>query len=315
MASKDLYAVLGLAKGASQDEVRDTYRKLARKLHPDVNPDEAAGNRFKEITAAYQVLSDTEKRALYDEFGDVALQAGFDKARAEQMRSFGGGGASFDFGNWSQGYASSGGSLEEMLASMLGGRSRFGGGGFRRGPRAGENLVTEVGIDLPMAIRGGTTTLHLELKGREEIEVRIPPGIGDGQSLRLAGLGRPGSGGAPAGDLLVKVKVIAHPCYRREGDDLHVDVPVTVGEALLGGEVRFQGPTGEIAIKVPPGSKSGQSLRLRGLGAKGNGNLYARLLVATPEAPTDEDGKTALNELVEKLAAYYPEDPRFQVRF
>jgi curved DNA-binding protein len=313
VASKDLYAVLGVPRGASQDEVRDTYRKLARKLHPDVNPDDAAAEaRFKEVTAAYQVLSDVEKRSLYNEFGDVALQAGFDKARAEQMRRFGGGGSAFDFGNWSQGYASGGGSLEEMLANLVGGR--FGGGG-RRGPRKGENLVTEVGIDLPMAISGGTTTLRLELAGREEIDVRIPPGIADGQSLRLAGLGRSGSGGAPAGDLLVKIKVLPHPCYRREGDDLHVDVPITVGEAVRGAELRFQGPTGEIAIKVSPGTKSGQSLRLRGLGAKGTGNLYARLLVATPLPPDATDEREAFDQVVDKLATYYPDDPRVQVRF
>jgi curved DNA-binding protein len=313
VGSKDLYSVLGVARGATQDAIRDAYRKLARELHPDVNPgDAAAEERFKEISAAYQVLSDKERRGLYDEFGDVALQAGFDKEKAEQMRRFGGGG-SFDFRDWSQGFGGGSGSLEELLSRVMGGR--FGGGGFRRGPRKGASLTTEVQIDLPLAVKGGTTTLLLDLKGREQIEVKIPAGIQDGQSLRLGGLGRPGSGGGPAGDLMVKVKVLPHPCYKREGDDLHVEVPITLAEAIRGGEVHFAGPTGEVAIKVPPGVKSGQSLRLRRLGVGGKGSLYARLMVAAPKAPEDPEEKARLEELADGLSTFYGDDVRRSVRF
>jgi curved DNA-binding protein len=311
--SQDLYSVLGVSKGADPDEIRSRYKKLARELHPDVNPE--GEERFKEVSAAYAVLSDSEKRSLYDEFGDVALQAGFDRAKAEQYRRFGGAGGEFDFRDWSRGY-STGGSLEEILASMLGGA--FGGGvraGRRGPPQKGADLVTEVAIDLPLAIRGGTTALRVDLPGRELIEVRVPPGIKAGQTLRLAGLGREGRGGA--GDLLVKIKVLPHPVYRREGDDLHVDVPITLAEALTGGEVRFGGPTGEVAIQIPPGTQSGQSFRLRGLGVAGRGNLYARVVLSAPKLPADApaDTRERLGALAEELSGYYPNDPRVKVKF
>lgn len=201
MASKDLYALLGVARSASADEIRSRYRKLARELHPDVNPGDAAAEaRFKEISAAYAVLSDESKRKLYDEFGDVALQVGFDEEKARQARRWGGLGAGatpFDFDSWSQSFftggGGGGGGLEELLGSMLGGRRG------RRGPRRGADLQTELAIDLPLAVGGGTTTLRLDRPGREVIDVKIPAGIADGQTLRLSGLGEPGGGGGPAG--------------------------------------------------------------------------------------------------------------------
>jgi len=313
MASRDLYEVLGVSRTASADEIRAAYRKLARELHPDVNPgDAAAEERFKQVSAAYGVLSDAEKRSLYDEFGDVALQAGFDRQQAEQLRRFGGG-TPFDFRSWSQAFGGGGGGgLEELLGSLLGGL-----GGRRGGPRRGESLRTELSIDLPLAVRGGRATLRLDLPGREEVDVRIPPGIEDGQTMRLNGLGRPGPGGGPAGDLLVEVRVLPHPVYRREGDDLYVDVPVTLAEAISGGEVRFGGPTGEVGVRLPPGTQSGQSFRLRGLGVGGRGNLYARMLVTAPRVPADAPPQVRerLARIAEELRGYYPDDPRVQVRF
>ena len=310
MAGKDLYAVLGVAKGATQDEIRKIYKKLARTLHPDVNPgDEGAEARFREVSAAYAVLSDPDKRKLYDQYGDVALQAGFDAQAAERMRSFGGGGSPFDFGSWSQSFAQGGG-LDELLGGIFGGRRR---GGFQQGPRRGRDQEAELKIDLPLSVRGGTTTIRLD----QPVEVKIPKGVRDGQALRLAGLGEPGSGGGPAGDLLIRIRVLEHPIYRRDGDDLRVEVPVTLAEAIQGGSVAFQGPTGEVAIKIPPGTQSGQNFRLRGLGATAKGNLYARVLVTSP--PPDEHRTEAqtqeLLELGERLAAFYPSDPRVQVRF
>ena len=313
MAGKDLYAILGVARDASSDEIRKSFKKLARKLHPDVNPgDSGAEARFREVSAAYGVLSDAEKRKLYDEFGDTALQAGFDAAAAERMRRFGGG-SPFDFGSWSQSFGGSGGGggLEELLGSILGGGR--GGGRFSRGPRRGRDREVELKVDLPLSVKGGTATIRLE----KPIEVKIPKGVREGQALRLAGLGEPGSGGGPGGDLLVRVRVLSHPTYRREGDDLHVEVPVTLAEAIRGGPVEFEGPTGPVTIKLPAGTQSGQTFRLRGLGARAGGNLLARVLVTAPAAdPLRDEAKTAeLEALAEQLAGFYPEDPRVQVRF
>ncbi|RMG19126.1 MAG: J domain-containing protein [Planctomycetota bacterium] len=307
---QDLYGILGVPRNASPESIRARYKELARELHPDVNP--AGEDRFKEVSAAYGVLSDPERRALYDEFGEAALQAGFDRERAESLRRFGGGG--FDFSGWARG--AQGGGLDEILSSLLGGafgarvRSRSG----APAPR-GADLSTEVAIDLPLAVRGGSTSLRVDLPGREHIELKVPAGVRDGQTLRLKGLGERGPGGP--GDLLVRVRVLPHPVYRREGDDLHVDVPVTLAEALRGGEVRFGGPTGEVRLRLPAGTRSGQSFRLRGLGVGGKGDLYARVLLATPELANDADAaaRERLVALADDLAAYYPADPRVQVQF
>lgn len=310
MAGKDLYAILGVARDASSDEIRKSFKKLARKLHPDVNPgDSAAEARFREVSAAYNVLSDEEKRKLYDEFGDVALQAGFDAAAAERMRRFGGA-SPFDFGSWSQSFGGGGGGLEELLGSLFGGR---GGGRFSRGPRRGRDREVELKVDLPLSVKGGTATIRLD----KPVEVKIPKGVREGQALRLAGLGEPGANGGPAGDLLVRVRVLSHPTYRREGDDLHVEVPVTLAEAIRGGPVEFEGPTGPVTIKLPAGTQSGQTFRLRGLGARSGGNLLARVLVTAPapDALRDEEKSAELEALAEQLAGFYPENPRVKVRF
>ncbi|MCW8141689.1 MAG: J domain-containing protein [Planctomycetota bacterium] len=307
MASKDLYAVLGVSRTASADEIRAEYRKLARKLHPDVNPgDKQAEARFKEVSAAYGVLSDAKKRKLYDEFGDVALQAGFDEQKAEQLRRMGGvGGTPFDFGSWSESYGQEAG-FEDILGSIFGGR--FG----RRGPRRGADVQAELELDLPLAVRGGATTVTIP--GRGQVEVKVPEGAVDGQTLRLSGLGQPGEAGAPAGDLYLRLKVAAHPAYRREGDDLHVEVPITVVEAVRGGKVSFPAPTGEVSLKLPPGTQSGQSFRLRGLGARGRGgekgNLYARVMVVLPDGPPER--LEPLAKAAEELGAG---DVRAKLRF
>jgi len=316
VASKDLYAVLGVGRTAGADEIRAQYRKLARELHPDVNPGDAAAEaRFKEVSAAYAVLSDDAKRKLYDEFGDVALQVGFDEEKARQARRWGavGGGAPFDFETWSQSFfGGGGGGLEELLGSMLGGRR------VRRGPARGADLQTELAIDLPLAVSGGTTTLRIDRPGRELIDVKVPAGIQDGQTLRLGGLGEPGAAGGPAGDLLIRIRLLDHPTYRRDGDDLHVDVPITLGEALRGGTVSFAGPTGEVSLKVPPGTQSGRRFRLRGLGAPGKagrGNLYVRAQIVLPELDDLGGGeRERLEALADGLQPAYG-DVRVRVRF
>jgi curved DNA-binding protein len=310
VASKDLYKVLGVERGASQDDIRTEYRKLARKLHPDVNPgDKAAEARFKEVSAAYGVLSDEQKRKLYDEFGDVALQVGFDEKKAEQLRrmgGLGGGGQEFDFGRWSESFGGGAGGFEDILGGIFGGR--FG----RRGPRRGRDVQARLEVPLPLAVKGGQTTIHLQ--GRGPVDVKIPEGTPDGATLRLSGLGEPGEEGAHAGDLYLELEVAEHPSFRREGDDLHVEVPITVPEAVLGGKVAFAGPTGEVSLKIPPGTQSGRSFRLRGLGAKGKdgerGNLYVKVLVVLPEA-----GGERLEAAAKELQALYQGDPRSKISF
>lgn len=316
-SSKDLYTVLGVSKTATADEMKTAYRKLARKLHPDVNPgDKAAEARFKEITAAYGVLSDEKKRKLYDEFGDVALQVGFDEKKAEQYRRMGGFGGmggeqEFDFGSWSQSYGGGGG-FEDILGSIFGGRFGGAAGGRRRGPQPGRDVQASIEIDLALAVKGGQTTLRIP--GRGTVDVKIPEGTPEGATLRLSGLGEEGEEGAPPGSLYLEVHVRPHPDYRREGDDLHVEVPITVPEAVLGGKVTFAGPTGEVSLKVPPGTKSGHKFRLRGLGVKGKdgekGNLYARVIVTLPE-----QGGAKLEEAAKAFAPLYEGDPRAKLSF
>jgi curved DNA-binding protein len=310
---KDLYAVLGVARDATEGEIRKVYRGLAKKLHPDVNP--AGEERFKEVSAAYAVLSDGDKRGLYDEFGDLALQANFDREQIERRRRFGGG-MPFDFQNWSSSFAAGGG-LEELLGGLFGGRFSGFGGGPGRAPRRGRDVEAELKIDLALSIKGGTTSIRVLSTGQDRVEVKIPPGVRDGQLMRLANLGESGEFGGPAGDLLVRLKLLAHPHYRREGDDLHVEVPVTLSEAIRGGKVSFEGPTGEVTLKLPAGTQSGQSFRLRGLGARKNGNLYARILVTAPSADAllDDARQVELEEIAERLEGFYGDDVRGKVRF
>src|SRR5690606_13148100 len=210
--------------------------------------------------------------------------------------------------------------LDELLGSLFGGRfGRRGAGGPVMSHR-GSDLRAELAIDLPLAIRGGTTALRLDLPGRERVEVKIPPGVKDGQTLRLSGLGQEGVGGGPAGDLLITLRVLEHPTYRREGDDLHVDVPITLGEALRGGTIAFDGPTGEVSLKVPPGTQTGRRFRLRGLGAPrpdgSRGNLYVRAVVTLPELDgASPEARERLAALADALAPHYRDDVRLKVRF
>lgn len=298
----DLYKDLGVSRSASQEEIKKAYRKLAAQFHPDRNPDnKSAEERFKAVNRAHQVLGDAEKRALYDEFGEVALREGFnaDAARAySRARSpfgggrngGGGGGFSFEdmFGN---------GNLGDIFGEMFrGGQGR----GARRAVK-GADVATEVSVDLLSAIRG--TQVMVRLGNGEEIQVRIPPGAGDGDKVRVAGHGAPGQMGGPPGDLLISVRVQRHPCFERDGLDLKLDLPLTPGEAFEGAKVTVPTPDGEVALKVPRGTQSGQLTRLRGKGVqrKGKvGDLYVRFLVRLPEKASRNVAK-AIAELDEAL--------------
>ena len=352
---KDYYRILGVSEDASQKEIKNAYRKLSRKYHPDANPgDPTAEERFKEISAAYDVIGDPERRKEYDEVRRLGPMGGvFGGAGAGA-----GPGAGFRFEDL--------GDLGDVLSGFFGRRRA---GGVRgTGPRRGQDLEADLHLDFEDAVRGITTTLHLtsdavcstchgsgarpgttphacpRCGGRgvvdenqgffsfsqpcprcggqgylvedpcptcrgsgverrpREVKVRIPPGVADGQRIRLKGRGGPGRNGGPPGDLYVTVRVGSHPIFGRRGRDLTITVPITFPEAALGADVRV--PTldgGTVTLRIPPGTRSGRTFRVRGRGVpttKGTGDLLVTVEVAVPQRLTDEERKA-----VEALAA------------
>jgi len=285
--SGSLYQDLGVSKTATDDEIKKAYRKLARKHHPDVNPGDASAEaNFKRISAAYDVLGDPDKRKLYDEFGEDATRVGFDpeQARAHQRwqeqaawRPGGQRAQSMDFD-------------ADMFESLFGGR--------RRGPRPGRDIHADLATDFRAAALGGVRSLSFS-DGRT-IDVRIPPGVSDGGSIRLRGKGSPGSAGAPPGDLVITLHIAPDPVFRREGLDLHVDLPITVVEAVRGATVELPTLEGRVRVKVPPRAKAGQTLRVKSKGIarkdRPAGHLYAHLRVEAPDAEVPEEALSALEK-------------------
>lgn len=322
--ARDLYSILGVTKTADEDAIKKAYRKLAMKHHPDKSPGKASEAKFKEINQAYDVLGDAAKRALYDEFGEASLSQGFDAERARQMRDFqarggfrGGGGGNpfggdggqyevnfedlFGRGGGGGGGGRGPGGMGDILGDMLGGRGR-------RGPRKGQDIESPVTIDFAAAVKG--TELHLQSSDGEDFKVRIPPGAAEGNRLKVAGQGGPGH---PRGDLYLVIHVEPHSLFRREGDDLYVDVPLTPREAYHGGKVRIPTPDGEVSLKVPARAQTGQLTRLRGKGVarkgKEAGDLYVRFLVHIPTV--DDPEVAAAIETLEKHVS----DPRKDLKF
>ena len=305
---KDLYAILGVARGASEDEIKKAYRKLARKYHPDVNPnDPKAEDRFKEVSFAYDVLSDKDKRARYDEFGVQGLADGFDpdKARA--------------YAHWSQQARqsplhetfTSDVDLEDLIADFFG-RGGAGGARRRRGPGRGRDAEGHLEINFLEAVRGGEVRFQL---GEKTLRVRIPPGAEAGSRIRVPGQGEPGAKGGPAGDLFLTLSVKPHPFFTRRGDDLWLDLPVTIPELVLGAEIEVPTPEDRVRMKIPPRSQNGRVLRVRGKGARKRGaeqrgDLYVRLQAQLPE-----DGDARLEEVAKQLEALYAgRDPRARLK-
>ena len=322
---RDLYEILGVPRTATPDEVKKAYRRLAKQYHPDVNPgNKASEEKFKEVSAAFEVLSDAEKRKLYDEFGPDALRSGFDAARAEEVRRWRSqgapaGGQPFDFGDFSsvnvEGYGPFDfGSIFDQLFGQQG-RGRGGPGqgpggarGGRRGGHAmpGEDLEADLALDLRDVVVGAERDIRV---GGKTLRVTIKPGTVDGARIRLAGQGAPGRHGGPAGDLLLRVKVRAHPLVRVEGQDLYLDLPLTVPEAALGGEVDLPTFEGKVRFTIPAGTSSGKQFRLRGKGLPalkggGRGDLYAVAQLVLPEAGDQ------LEQAVKALEPLYKGDPR-----
>lgn len=285
----DYYQRLGLSRQASAEDIKKAYRKLAKQYHPDVNPgDKAAEEKFKQVTEAFEILSDASKRKLYDEFGDDAAKLGWDEQKAAQFRAYkrGGFAGSQGFGGAPGGftYDFQGGPVDfesifgEMFGQATGRRGR-------RGPRAGGDLVTSLTISLEDAVLGATRTMNVN--GRR-LEVRIPAGVETGSRVRLAGQGEPGENGGPTGDLFVDLEVAPHPLVRRDDRDLYLDLPVTLKEAMYGAELKVPVFGGSGTVTLKPGTQSGTKLRLRGKGVPGlrgepSGDFYLVVQVKIPD--------------------------------
>ncbi len=316
---KDLYGTLGVPRDADEDAIRSAYRKLARKHHPDVNPgDDEAEERFKQVSEAYAVLSNPEKRAAYDEFGEVSLEGGFDAEAARRARAaFGGrfdGGERYGFGD--EGEDVSFGNLDDLFQDLFRRRGWSGGPRARRGP----DLSAELELDFVEAALGGEHRLTLDRPAadgsmkRETVTVRIPAGVADGGTIRLRGKGGYGHGDAEAGDLRCRIRVRPHRIFRRHGRDLEFDLPVSVREATLGAKIEIPTLEGTVTLTVPPGTDSGTKLRLREKGVPDpsggpRGDLYAVVQVRVPRE-VDDEAKAKLDE----LSRFDPPDLRAELR-
>jgi DnaJ-class molecular chaperone len=319
---KDPYEVLGVAKTASEAEIKKAFRALAKKHHPDKHAgDAAAQKRFQEISGAYDILGDKEKRAQYDAgaIGPDGNPRGFDP-RAGGFRQghpygsghggFGGGGEpgarEFHF-SFDDGAGGGAAGFEDIFADLMGGARR----GARQ-PRQskGEDFSAAVTVSFDEAAAGGTR--RVVLQNGEQIDVKIPVGVKDGQTIRVKGRGGAGRAGGPNGDILLTVSVAPHPTMTREGNDIRMDLPVTLKEAVLGGKVPAATLTGTVSLTVPPNSNTGTTLRLKGKGIAAHGgapagDLYVRLVVSLPDQPDE-----ALRSFASGWTANY--DPRNKMR-
>jgi len=319
----DHYATLGISKSASPEDIQKAYRKLARKYHPDMNPDDAtAKKKFQEVQSAFEVLSDPEKRKKYDQFGSNFESMGGGPGGGPRWRYTSGGGP--------QGYSFDVNDLGDIFGGGAGVETE-GSGGFAdlfkqfsrgRGTRRaaplqrGEDLKHELTVPFATAVLGGEAALSVQRQDGdiEEIKVKIPAGIDDGKKIRLRGQGVPGTGGAPAGDILLTIRVSPHPLFRRSGNNLEVPLPVTLGEAALGAKVDVPTPHGTIMLTIPPNSSSGKRLRIKGHGirpASGSaGDLFAVLQVELPPKLSDDE-----RQHLADISNRHPQQPRADLRW
>ncbi|MCG8407343.1 MAG: J domain-containing protein [Phycisphaerales bacterium] len=315
MAKRDYYDILEIPRNATEAEIKRAYRRLAKKLHPDQNKgDKDAEKRFKETQEAYSVLSDKEKRERYDRLGHAGMDARFNPGGQSYTWTSGPGAEKIDLGDLadmfnfggSRGNTGGGGSIFDQI---------FGGGGRTRTAPSGtvpRDIEYPVSLRFEDAIRG--TKLDLELstagQGTQRISVHIPPGVGDGQKIRVRGQGQPGRGHRPAGDLYVVCKIQPHAYFERKGDDIYLTVPITIREASLGAKVDLPTINGKRTVTIPPGTPSGTKLRLTGQGVsdpkeKKQGDQYAIIKIVPPKKPSAKQ-----RELLEALGDLDDGSPR-----
>ncbi|MEM8714884.1 MAG: J domain-containing protein [Cyanobacteria bacterium P01_G01_bin.4] len=324
---KDYYKILGVSRSATQDDIKRAFRKLARQYHPDINPgDTAAENKFKDVSEAYEVLSDCTKRRQYDKFGQYFNQGGFRGGRRASGSPFGdfdpAVGQTVDFSQFDdfQDF------IDQLLGRMGGGAARggyaggpgfgssgfggsgFGNSGFAGGSRPKQDYNAEASIQLtiPEAYAGGKRRLRVE--GSRTLEINIPAGVTDGKKIRLKGQGHPNPSGGQ-GDLYLKVEIKAHPFYRMEGADVYCNLPISPSEAALGGPVEVPTLDGSVKLNLPAGVQSGQKMRLGGKGfpkgKSGRGDQFVVIQVNVPSKITPTE-----RELYEKLKQVQSYDPR-----
>ena len=300
MAQTDYYKALGVEKGATAEDIKKAFRKLAVKYHPDRNPDDkSAEDKFKDINEAYAVLSDPEKKQQYDTFGS----SGFHKQYSQEDIFRG-----FDFGNAykDMGGGLGGGGAEDIFSRLFGGAFGRGGGGrggFRQGPQKGADHEMEVTVSFRDAAQGAEKQIAFRRNGqREELKVKIPAGVDNGSKIRITGKGAQGEGGGPTGDLFLILRVMPDPVFTRDGGDLFVERSIPFSSACLGSSLDVPTLEGDKRIKVPAGMQPGIKIRLKGcgikaLGSNAKGDLYVKIGVHIPEALNGEQKK-----LVEALA-------------
>jgi curved DNA-binding protein len=320
MPARDYYEILGVARDATADQIKKAYRKLARQHHPDVNPgDKASEAKFKEAQSAYDVLSDADKRKQYDTFGHAAFESGAATGPRSGATEWsarqgpgGPGSENVDFSQFFGGGAEpgeGGGVFEELLGRFGGGRAA----GRRAGPRRGTDLEATLEVPFATAVLGGSTQIGLTREDGtgETVTIKIPPGTDTGKKLRLKGRGGHGDKGTPPGDLIVTASVSRHPYFHRDGDNLTIEVPIAIDEAVLGGKVEVPTLQGtKVSLPVPAGTSSGQKLRVRGKGVPARddvpaGDLFVVLKIVAPKN-VDEPGR----ELIRDFAERYPVKPR-----
>ncbi|MFA6956286.1 MAG: DnaJ C-terminal domain-containing protein [Thermoanaerobaculia bacterium] len=338
MADRDYYEILGIKKGATDEEIKKAYRRLARKHHPDVNKGaKDSENRFKEISEAYAVLSDKEKREQYDRLGREAFN--FNSAGP------GGGGPfpgfDFDFSQFTGGggRGKRGGAKVSDFRDIFG--DLFGGAGRSAAPARGSDVEARTTLEFGDAVRGTTLQLSIQTQGEcsncrglgnvknqicprcggsgmapstQNVKVKLPEGVSDGQTVRLAGKGGAGQKGAPPGDLLIHVSVKPHPFFERRGNDIHIELPVTLGEAVHGGEIDVPTIHGPVRARIPAGTQSGQTFRLSGKGVKnnrgaGHGDHYYRVMIHIPGQLSE-----ATKKKLDEIDTAYEENPRAKLK-
>lgn len=301
------YDILGVSKTATQTEIKKAYHKLARSLHPDVNPDKKAADKFKAVSSAYELLSDTEKRKRFDagEIDENGNPTPFGFGAYDQARSNGYGGRQYQTHNINPEDLASmfGGGFNFADLFGMGGRNGFNTRGFNDFGTGGQDITYELSVPFNLSVTGGETTVTLS--GGKQLKIKIPAGVSDGATLRLKGQGTRGRSGR-AGDALIKIKIQSDSLFTRDGNNIILSVPVTLKESVLGTKITIPTPTGPVLVKIPPYSSSGKTLRLRGKGVGGQGDFLVKITVVLPDK-----ADPTLTEFMENWADPTPNPRRF----